>query len=333
MRLGRDFLEWITKPIVLAIMLPPLIFMIPIGILWIWFRKEVKIFLRSFVIFVCITVILCYLIYMASIYIPETEKFLTDASGRFNLGVISMLVAGVSFLAGIEEREKLKKRELELEKKKWIYQAFCEYRAEWEFIFDSYRKVNSFLLKEGVIQQLETEEMINQQGKISEEMIETADKSRNESGKSDLSDDQIDYYNKKLDAVESAIKEKSTKKLEFKSGFSDRTEAMSYYCKIDTHKLNKTYYELRLLVDTDEDKSELEASGRDSDIIEKSMDFIDKTKDEMEKELYVYLFGDGLGIDRYREFHEWYINNKKTKKDIKEELDKYAKKIATETLK
>ena len=47
---------------------------------------------------------------MASIYIPETEKFLTDASGRFNLGVISMLVAGVSFLAGIEEREKLKKR-------------------------------------------------------------------------------------------------------------------------------------------------------------------------------------------------------------------------------
>ena len=52
---------------------------------------------------------------MASIYIPETEKFLTDASGRFNLGVISMLVAGVSFLAGIEEREKLKKRELELE--------------------------------------------------------------------------------------------------------------------------------------------------------------------------------------------------------------------------
>ena len=265
---------------------------------------------------------------MASIYIPETEKFLTDASGRFNLGVISMLVAGVSFLAGIEEREKLKKRELELEKNKWIYKAFCEYRAEWDFIFDSYQKVNSFLIKELVIQQAENKERFNQQEKISDEMIETADKSRNESGEPDLSDDQIDHYNKKLDSVELAIKEISTQKSVFISGFSDRTEAMSYYSTIDTHKLNKTHYELQRLVDIDEAKSELEASDRDSNIIQKSMEFIDKTKDEMGEKLYVYLFGGGPGIDRYREFHEWYITNKRTKDDIKKELDEYGSKIA-----
>lgn len=264
---------------------------------------------------------------------PGTEKFLTDSSGRFNLGVISMLVAGVSFLAGIEEREKLKKRELELEKKKRIYKALCEYRAEWEFIFDSYQKVNSFLIAESVAQQSENKEIINQEERISDEMIETADKSRNESGEPDLSDEQIDHYNNKLDSVKLAIKEESTQKLGFISGFSDRTEAMSYYRTIDTYKLNKTHYELRLLVDIDEVKSELEASGRDSVIIQKSMEFIDKTKDEMEKELYVYLFGGGLGIDRFRVFREWCINNRRTKNGIKEKLDEYAKKIAKETLK
>lgn len=270
---------------------------------------------------------------MASIYVPETEKFLTDASGRFNLGVISMLVAGVSFLAGIEEREKLKKQELELEKKKWIYKAFCEYRAEWEFIFDSYQKVNSFLIAESVIQQSEIKEIRNQQEQIRDEMIETADKSRNESGEPDLSDDQIDHYNKRLDSVEPTIKEISTQKLGLIFGFSDRTDAISYYKTIDTYKLNKMYYELRLLVDIEERKSELEASDRDSDIIQESMEFIDKTKDEMEQELYVYLFGGGLGIDRFRAFREWCINNRITKNGIKKKLDEYAKKIAKETLK
>ena len=324
---------------------------------------------------------------------PGTEKFLTDSSGRFNLGVISMFVAGVSFLAGIEEREKLKKRELELEKKKWIYKAFCEYRAEWEFIFDSYQKVNSFLLKEVVTQRLEIEEIEKQQDRIVDEINEIAEKSKNESGEPDISEEQHALINSKLENVESAAKEKSTQKLGFISGFSDRPEAMSYYSSIDTHKLNKTYYELRLLVDTDEDKSELEASGRDSDmiqesmefidktvdidedkseleasgrdsdmiqesmefinktvdidedkseleasgrdsvIIQKSMEFIDKTKDEMGKELYVYLFGGGLGIDRFRAFHEWCSKNRKTKNGIKKKLDEYAKKIAKETLK
>lgn len=333
MRLGRDFLEWVTKPIVLAIMLPPLIFMIPIGILWIWFRKEVKIFLRSFVIFVCITVILCYLIYMASIYIPETERFLTDASGRFNLGVISMLVAGVSFLAGIEEREKLKKRELEREKKERIFKAVYEYINEWDFIMDSYRKVNSFMNDEVVTQRSEFEEIEKQRDRILDEITEIMEKSKNESGEPDISEEQHALINSKLENVESEAREKSTQKLVFISGFSDRTEALRYYSKIDTYKLNKTRYELRLLVDIDEAKSELETSGSDSKIIKESMDFIDKTKDEMEKELYVYLFGGGLGIDRYRVFHEWYSKNIKTKKEIKEKLDKYAKKIAKEILK
>ena len=270
---------------------------------------------------------------MASRYIPETERFLTDASGRFNLGVISMLVAGVSFLAGIEEREKLKKRELEREKKERIFKAVYEYINEWDFIMDSYRKVNSFMNDEVVTQRSEFEEIEKQRDRILDEITEIMEKSKNESGEPDISEEQHALINSKLENVESEAREKSTQKLVFISGFSDRTEALRYYSKIDTYKLNKTRYELRLLVDIDEAKSELEASGSDSKIIKESMDFIDKTKDEMEKELYVYLFGGGLGIDRYREFHEWYIKNKDTKDAIKEKLDKYAKKIAKETLK
>ena len=307
MRLGRVILEWIIVPIVLENILGLLPFLVPIVILGIWFRKEVKFFLRSFIIFICITVILCCLLYMVSKYIPGTDKFLTDSSGRFNLGVISMLVAGVSFLAGIEEREKLKKRELELEKKKWIYKAFCDYRAEWEFIVDSYKKVNSFLISEFVIQRSENKEIKKQKDKILDESIETEKKSKNESEVPDI-------------------------KLRFLSVFSDRTEIMSYYSKIDTYKLNKTHYELRLLVDIKESKSEVEDCGGDRDIIKESMDFIDITKNEMDVKLNYYFLGSEPSIEKFRKFHKWYRKNNKTKKDIKEKLDSYAAELVKETL-
>lgn len=326
-------MEWLKTPIVVAIMLPPLIFMIPIGILWIWFRKEVKIFLRSFVIFVCITVILCYLLYMASKYMPGTEKFLTDASGRFNLGVISMLVAGVSFLAGIEEREKLKKQELERKKKEWIFKAVCEYRNEWDFIADSYQKVQLYLISEVIARKQENKKITALEDRVIKEMIEDAKKRENETGKYDVSPEQAQNYEDTLVNGISEIQNETNERLKRETGFSDRMDAIQYYSTIDTHRLNQIYYQLWLLVGEKEEENSIDTSRKDNRIIEASKEHIDKTKTELDIELEKYYDVVGIGEEKYKEFCKWHDNNNDAKDAIMEKLDKYAKKIATETLK
>ena len=326
-------MEWLKTPIVVAIKLPLLIFMIAIGILWIWFRKEVKIFLRSFIIFICITVILCYLLYMASKYITGAEKFLTDSSGRFNLGVISMLVAGVSFLAGIEEREKLKKRELEREKKERIFKAVYEYINEWDVIADSYQNVKHYIISEADAMKKENEEITDLERGVIKKMIEDAKKRENETGKYDVSPEQAQDYEDTLVNGISEIKKKTNSRLKLRSGFSDRMDAIQYYSTIDTYRLNQTYYQLRLLVDEEEEENSKGTSGGDNSIIKESKEYIDKTKTELGIELDKYYNVVGTGEDKHKEFCEWHDNNNDAKDAIKEKLDEYAKKIAKETLK
>lgn len=270
---------------------------------------------------------------MASIYIPETEKFLTDASGRFNLGVISMLVAGVSFLAGIEEREKLKKRELEREKKERIFKAVYEYINKWDVIADSYQNVKHYIISEADAIKKESEEITYLERGVIKKMIEAAKKREKETGKYDVSPEQAQDYEDTLVNGISEIKKKTNSRLKLRSGFSDRMDAIQYYSTIDTYRLNQTYYQLRLLVDEEGEENSIGTSGGDNSIIKESKEYIDKTKTELGIELDKYYNVVGTGEDKHKEFCEWHDNNNDAKDAIKEKLDKYASNIAKETLK
>lgn len=270
---------------------------------------------------------------MASKYITGAEKFLTDSSGRFNLGVISMLVAGVSFLAGIEEREKLKKQELERKKKEWIFKAVCEYRNEWDFIADSYQKVQLYLISEVIARKQENKKITALEDRVIKEMIEDAEKTRNETGRYDISHRQPQYYEDSLVNGISEIQNETNERLKRETGFSDRMDAIQYYSTIDTYRLNQTYYQLQLLVDEEEEENSTGTSEENNSIIEESKKYIDETKKELGIELEKYYTGSGIGEEKYKELCKWHDNNNDAKDAIKEKLDKYAKKIAKETLK
>lgn len=270
---------------------------------------------------------------MASKYITGAEKFLTDSSGRFNLGVISMLVAGVSFLAGIEEREKLKKRELEREKKERIFKAVYEYINEWDVIADSYQNVKHYIISEADAMKKENEEITDLERGVIKKMIEDAKKRENETGKYDVSPEQAQDYEDTLVNGISEIKKKTNSRLKLRSGFSDRMDAIQYYSTIDTYRLNQTYYQLRLLVDEEEEENSKGTSGGDNSIIKKSKEYIDKTKTELGIELDKYYNVIGTGKDKFQKFYDWHSKNSEDKENIKEKLDKYASNIAKETLK
>lgn len=269
---------------------------------------------------------------MASKYITGAEKFLTDSSGRFNLGVISMLVAGVSFLAGIEEREKLKKRELEREKKERIFKAVYEYINEWDFIMDSYQNVKHYLISEETTIKQEIKEITALEDRVIKKMIEDAKKMENETGEYDISPEQAQAYEDSLVNGISEIKKKTNSRLKLLSRFSDKMDAIQYYSTIDTYRLNQTYYQLQLLVDEEEENS-IGTSGGDNRIIKTSKEYIDKTKTELDIELDKYYNMVGIGDEKFKEFYAWHSKNNDAKKNIKKKLDKYASNIAKETLK
>ena len=270
---------------------------------------------------------------MASKYITGAEKFLTDSSGRFNLGVISMLVAGVSFLAGIEEREKLKKQELEREKKERIFKAVYEYINEWNFIMDSYQNVKHYIISEANAMKQESEEITDLERGVIKKMVEDATKTENETGKYTVSPEQAQDYEDTLVNGISEIKKKTNSRLKLRSRFSDRMDAVQYYSTIDTYRLNQTYYQLRLLVDEEKEKISTGTSEGNNNIIKNSKKYIDKTKKELGTELEKYYTVSGIGEEKYKEFRKWHIKNKRKKDTIKKNLDKYASKIAKETLK
>ena len=244
-----------------------------------------------------------------------------------------MLVAGVSFLAGIEEREKLKKQELERKKKEWIFKAVCEYRNEWDFIADSYQKVQLYLISEVIARKQENKKITALEDRVIKEMIEDAEKTRNETGRYDISHRQPQYYEDSLVNGISEIQNETNERLKRETGFSDRMDAIQYYSTIDTYRLNQTYYQLQLLVDEEEEENSTGTSEENNSIIEESKKYIDETKKELGIELEKYYTGSGIGEEKYKELCKWHDNNNDAKDAIKEKLDKYAKKIAKETLK
>lgn len=60
-------------------------------------QKKILQLAKFTVIFSVLGIVLCLLMYLASIYIPNAELFLIDKDGRFNLTFITAIVAGIVF--------------------------------------------------------------------------------------------------------------------------------------------------------------------------------------------------------------------------------------------
>ena len=108
-----------------------------------WLLQKKILQLAEFtVIFSVLGMVLCLLMYLASIYIPNAELFLVDKDGRFNLTFITAIVAGIVFLARQEEEER--KRKLELLSS--FYNELLEVVFEYIYVVDTivfnFKKLN-----------------------------------------------------------------------------------------------------------------------------------------------------------------------------------------------
>lgn len=111
---------------------------------WLLQKKILK--LAEFtVIFSVLGMVLCLLMYLASIYIPNAELFLVDKDGRFNLTFITAIVAGIVFLARQEEEERKRKLELLSSFYNELLEVVTEYIYVVDTVVDTFNKLNSDL--------------------------------------------------------------------------------------------------------------------------------------------------------------------------------------------
>lgn len=111
-------------------------------VLYKYFLPEAIPILRAFVVFLSMSFILGCTLYAVYMYIPGADKVLSDSSGNFNLTVISVFIAGLSFFAGLQERERLRQLDLKRDKYIELEEALYQFRDEWGVIVNSLRTLH-----------------------------------------------------------------------------------------------------------------------------------------------------------------------------------------------
>lgn len=110
-----------------------------------YYLPEVEPILRAFIVFLSMAFILGCTLYVVYMHIPGADKFLSDSSGNFNLTVISVFIAGLSFFAGLQERERVRQLDLKRDRYIELEEALYQFRDEWGVVVNGLRGMHEMV--------------------------------------------------------------------------------------------------------------------------------------------------------------------------------------------
>ncbi|WP_314211906.1 hypothetical protein [uncultured Abiotrophia sp.] len=115
------------------------------GVLYKYYLPEVTPILRAFIVFLSMAFILGCTLYVVYMSIPGANNFLSDSNGNFNLTVISVFIAGLSFFAGLQERERVRQLDLKRDRYIELEESLYQFRDEWEVVVNGLRGMHEMV--------------------------------------------------------------------------------------------------------------------------------------------------------------------------------------------
>ena len=203
-------------------------------------QKKILQLAKFTVIFSVLGMVLCLLMYLASIYLPNAELFLIDKDGRFNLTFITAIVAGIVFFARQEEEERKRKLELLNSFYNELVEVVTEYIYAVEIVANNFFELNLNIFRKEILDKSHQKLKADWQ-----EELKVID---------NYPIDQQEYV---MEALEKEYKQKAEMSLKRKrilvdlKGIKEIIEKHQVQCKFILGDLNKRYTRLTIILNSE----------------------------------------------------------------------------------
>lgn len=203
-------------------------------------QKKILQLAKFTVIFSVLGMVLCLLMYLASIYMPNAELFLIDKDGRFNLTFITAIVAGIVFFARQEEEERKRKLELLNSFYNELVEVVTEYIYAVEIVANDFFELNLNIFRKEILDKSHQKLKADWQ-----EELKVID---------NYPSDQQEYV---MEALEKEYKQKAEMSLKRKrilvdlKGIKEIIEKHQVQCKFILEDLNKRYTRLTIILNSE----------------------------------------------------------------------------------